>query len=120
LGLRKNLKSYLFYYYKGGEMLNRNKIGLIVGFFFAIVHAIWAFFVAIMPNSLRGFLDWIFVLHSLQPYWVITTFNFLNSLFLVVVTFVFGYLFGYLFAILWNWMHKVSHRATRVRHRRKR
>lgn len=104
-------------------MFNKNKIGLIVGLFFAVVHAIWAFFVAVMPSSLQSFLNWVFVLHSLHPYWIITAFNFLNALFLLVVTFIFGYLFGYLFAGIWNWMHKASHRAERprrVRHRTRR
>jgi len=102
-------------------MLNKNKTGLIIGIFFAIVHAIWAFFVAAIPNQLQSFLDWVFVLHSLQPYWTITAFNFLNALFLVVVTFAFGYLFGFLFAAIWNLIRKTGKRTERVvRSRRKR
>jgi uncharacterized membrane protein len=84
--------------------MNRNKTGLIVGFFLAIIHAIWALMVAIIPNQLQSFLNWIFVLHSLEPYWIITAFNFPNALLLVIVTFIFGYLLGYLFAAIWDSM----------------
>ncbi|MDD5700235.1 MAG: hypothetical protein PHH00_03555 [Candidatus Nanoarchaeia archaeon] len=100
-------------------MLNKNRTGLIIGLFLAIVHAIWAFFIAVIPNQLQSFLDWIFVLHSLQPYWVITVFNFLNALFLIVVTFIFGYLSGYLFAAIWNLIQKTKRRTTRSRKRRR-
>ncbi len=101
--------------------MNRNKTGLIVGFFLAAVHVIWALLVAIIPGKLQNFLDWVFELHSLQPYWVITAFNFLNALFLVVVTFVFGYLYGYLFALIWNWISRTRRRKTvKVRSRRAR
>lgn len=104
-------------------MLGRNKIGLIVGLFFAVIHVIWAFFVAVMPNSLQNFLDWIFQIHFLEPYWIIQNFDFVGAVFLVLMTFAFGYFFGYLFAIIWNLMHKASHkprRTRRVRHRRRR
>jgi hypothetical protein len=89
--------------------MNNNKIGLIVGLLFAIIHAIWSFFIAVVPNQLQNFLDWVMELHSIEPYLTITAFNFFNAVFLVIVTFVFGYLIGYLFAALWNWMHKASH-----------
>ncbi len=91
---------------KEGNMIDKNKTGLALGLFFAIVHAIWALSVALMPNTLQSFLDWIFNLHSLEPVWILISFNLLNSLFLIGVTFVSGYLFGWVFA----WAHELIHK----------
>lgn len=86
-----------------GEKLNNNKIGLIIGIFFALMHAIWALFVAVMPGLLQQFIDWMFILHSLKPIWVITSFDFINAILLIILTFVIGYVFGWVFAAIWNW-----------------
>ena len=86
--------------------LDNNKIGLIFGIFLAIVHAIWAFLVAVIPTSLQSFLDWVFGLHFLEPVWILTGFNFLNAILLVVITFLFGYIFGFILAAVWNWVNK--------------
>jgi len=88
------------------DKLNNNQIGLIAGIFFALMHAVWAFFVAVMPGLLQQFIDWIFVLHSIEPVWVITSFNLLNAILLIVLTFVIGYVLGWVFAAIWNWNKK--------------
>jgi len=88
------------------EKLDKNKIGLVVGLFFAIIHAIWALTVAIMPVTLQSFLDWIFNLHFIVPVWELTAFNLLNALLLVIITFVFGFIFGWVFAWCHNMLHK--------------
>lgn len=87
-------------------ILNKNKIGLVVGIFLAIVHIVWSLAVLIIPIQLQTFLNWIFVLHALQPYWVITAFNFVNAILLAVMTFIMGYIFGWVFAWCHNLMHK--------------
>ncbi len=99
-------------------MLNKNKTGLIVGFFLAIIHAVWAFAIAIIPNQLQNFLDWIFEVHFLEPYWIITAFNIMGAIFLVIITFVFGYIFGFLFALIWNYILKFGKKKTRKKRRR--
>lgn len=86
-------------------MLDKNKVGLSLGIFLAIVHAFWALMVAVMPGTLQSFLDWVFLLHSIVPVWVLTPFSFVNSILLVIVTFVLGYIFGWVFA----WAHKMVH-----------
>jgi len=88
-------------------MLDKNKIGLALGLFLAVVHAVWALMVAIIPGPLQSSLNWIFVLHSLEPIWILTPFNFLNAILLVIVTFILGYIFGWVFA----WVHKVVHKG---------
>ena len=85
-------------------MLDKNKFGLAIGLFLALCHAIWAILVAIMPAQLQAFLDWVFNIHFIKPVWVLTTFNFADAIFLVILTFVFGCIFGWILAALWNWV----------------
>ncbi len=86
--------------------LNKNKTGIAVGLFLAIVHLLWALWIAISASSLQSFLDWIFTIHMLEPVWFITQFSILNTIWLVIMTFVLGYIFGWLFALCHNWAHK--------------
>lgn len=86
--------------------LDKNQVGLIVGIFFAVLHAVWALVIAVIPGTLQSFLNWVFELHFLEPIWTITAFNLVNALFLVVVTFVCGYIFGWVFAAIWNQLAK--------------
>ena len=87
-------------------MLNKNKIGLVAGSFLAVIHAIWVLTIAIMPNVLQNFLDWVFQLHFLKPLYVITPFNLKDAIFLVVLTFVVGFIFGWIFTGLYNLLSK--------------
>ena len=87
-------------------ILDKNKIGLVVGLFLAIIHAVWALFVAIMPSTLQSFLDWIFNIHFLEPVYTLTTFSFGNAIFLVIVTFIAGFILGWIFAWIHNLLHK--------------
>ncbi|MCX6820592.1 MAG: hypothetical protein NT016_01435 [Candidatus Aenigmarchaeota archaeon] len=84
------------------DKLDKHQTGLVVGVFLGGAHALWALMVAVMPGILQQFLDWMFVLHSLRPYWIITTFDLANAVMLVVMTFVIGYAMGWVFACIWN------------------
>ena len=86
--------------------LNKNKTGLALGTFIALMHAVWSLFVAVIPAQLQNFLDWIFVLHHIKPMYVLLPFNIANAILLVVLTFVVGYVFGYGFAAVWNRANK--------------
>jgi ABC-type multidrug transport system fused ATPase/permease subunit len=86
--------------------LSKNRVGLVFGTFLALAHAVWAIAVAIIPAALQSFIDWIFTLHSLKSVYVITSFNLINALMLVVMTFVMGYVFGWVFSAVWNWIRK--------------
>lgn len=83
-------------------VLRPKQLGLALGCFLAIVHLIWALCVALIRQPMQNFLEWIFELHFLQPVYVLTAFNFLDMILLVIVTFIFGYIFGWLMASLWN------------------
>ena len=86
--------------------LNKNRVGLILGTFFALIHALWAISIAIIPVTLQNFLNWIFKVHFLNPIWVITAFNFVDAILLVIITFICGYVFGWIFAAVWNTLKK--------------
>ena len=88
------------------EVINRNKLGLTLGLFFAAVHAIWAILIGIMPRTVQSFINWIFGLHFLQPVFVITFFSLGKAILLVILTFVIGYVFGWIFAGILNWILK--------------
>jgi len=82
--------------------LDKNKTGLVLGLFFAIVHAVWAVLVLVIPGNLQNFIDWAFNLHFLEPVYTITSFNLVNAILLLIVTFVCGYVLGWIFAAVWN------------------
>ena len=88
--------------------IDKNVAGIVLGIFFALIHAVWLLFVAITPMGLQRFITWVLDLHHIaMPFSIITPFNFLNALLLVIVTFVFGYIFGWVFAAVWDWkVHK--------------
>jgi hypothetical protein len=86
--------------------LDKNKTGLIIGAFFAVIHFIWSILVLIIPQTLQKTINWIFTIHALEPVWVITSFNFMNMIWLLIVTFIIGYIFGWIFAIITNYIHK--------------
>jgi len=86
--------------------LDKNKTGLIFGLFLAAIHLIWSLCVLIMPNILQNFLDWVFTIHALEPVWILTSFNFMNMIWLLIVTFIIGYTLGWIFAIVANYIHK--------------
>lgn len=78
--------------------MEKNKIGLALGSFFAGIHLIWTVLVALIPSTLQTYFNWIFALHGIRPIIVITTMTLMNAIALIIVTFVFGYIIGWLFA----------------------
>lgn len=89
------------------NQVNSNKLGLVLGGAFAILHAVWA--VMVLFGLAKPFLDWIMNLHFLSFQYSVDPFNFLNALMLVVVTGVIGYIIGYVCGWLWNVAHRVAH-----------
>jgi len=87
-------------------MCNKHKLGLIVGSFAALIHAVWAILVALVPDMLQKFLNWIFELHFLSPIYTITSFNAVNAVILVFITFIGGYVVGWVFGWIWGMFGK--------------
>lgn len=85
------------------DQLNKSKVGLTLGVFFAAWHALWAILVGIGWG--QTLIDLILPLHFLDSlYYKITAFNFSTAVILIVLAFVSTYILGWLFAALWNWM----------------
>lgn len=84
--------------------LPSHKTGLALGGIFAALHLFWSVLVAL--GVAQFVIDWIFLLHFIQPPFTIRPFDLLLAAALVVVTFIVGYVVGYAFALLWNKLHK--------------
>lgn len=85
-------------------MLDKNKVGLSLGTSMGLLHAVWALMVAL--GLAQVFMDWIYSLHFLNNPFLISGFNLVTAVMLVIVTFIFGYIFGWVFAKVWNWAIK--------------
>jgi len=85
-------------------MLDRNKVGLILGSFMALIHFVWALLV--VSGLAQVFMDFIYSIHFLSNPFTVTEFKLTTTLILIVVTFLFGYLFGWVFAELWDVIQK--------------
>ncbi|HNW71897.1 MAG TPA: hypothetical protein PKZ36_03330 [Candidatus Paceibacterota bacterium] len=88
--------------------MSKNKTGLVVGSFFALIHLVWSIAVAIAPVVVENFMNWILQIHHISvPFFVIATpFVLANAIVLIVVTFVLGYILGYILKGLVNIIKK--------------
>ena len=91
-------------------MISKNKLGVVVGSAFGLWHLVWALLVA--TGTAQWLLDWVFRLHFIQPVYLITTFQPLLAVALIVVTSVIGFASGWVAAGIWNWLHTESRPAT--------
>lgn len=84
--------------------LCKNRVGLTLGIFAALLHAIWASTVWLGVG--RNVIDWIMPLHFLNVFYSISVFNLTTALTLVICAFVGGYIMGWIFAAIWNLFKK--------------
>ena len=80
--------------------LNKNKVGLTVGVFVAIFHALWAVLVAL--GFAQTLINWVLPLHFVDMLVSVIAFTWVNALLITVMSFVGGYIMGWIFAALWN------------------
>ena len=81
--------------------MTKNKIGLIVGFFSALIHLIWSLGVALMPLSVESLVNWFYALHHIDfPFAIIIPFVPANAVVLVIITFIFGYVLGWVLGVI--------------------
>jgi hypothetical protein len=83
-------------------LISKNRAGMIVGVFSGVCHLGWALLVAF--NFAQRLTDWIFKVHFIEPPYVLTPFDPLVALTLIVFTAVAGYVTGWVFAAIWNWV----------------
>lgn len=86
------------------EKLNRHHVGLAVGIFLALLHAVWALAVAVGVG--QNVLNWIFPLHFLNQIYSVASFSLTTALILIVMVLVCGYVMGWVFAAIWNYVVK--------------
>jgi len=86
------------------EKINKNKLGLVIGFFLAIVHLIWVIMVA--AGIAKPFMDWILSLHLVALSYSMLSFSFVSALLLLIIVFVAGYIWGWIFGAIWNCVAK--------------
>ncbi len=88
------------------EKLSKAKTGLVLGLFFAVVHAVWAILVAL--GVAQGLIDWATNMHMLDNPYIVLDFSLGTAVGLVVMTFVIGCVLGWVFSALWNSLRKSS------------
>lgn len=84
--------------------LRPHSVGLILGVFMALLHALWSALVYL--GVAKSFLDWISDLYLVTNPFKILSFNLVTTLILIGVTFISGYLMGFVFAVIANYLHK--------------
>lgn len=82
------------------KSLNNNSVGLTLGSFLGFIHVIWI--VLVWTGVAQFFLDFVFSLHSIRVSFIVTDFDAITSVTLVMITFVVGYIFGWIFSAFWN------------------
>ena len=84
--------------------LNPVKTGLALGKLSAVIHAVWAAFIALgWAEGIVGFMQWA---HMVSAPVGIEPFDLTAAVTLVVVTGLVGYLVGFGFAKFWNLLHR--------------
>ncbi len=84
--------------------LNRNKVGLIVGSFAALVHVIWSTLVAL--QWAQPFQDFIFGIHFIVNPNLVLPFDLVTAIELIVLASIVGYVVGFVLATIWNHFHR--------------
>jgi hypothetical protein len=85
-------------------MLNIQKTGMAVGAYAGLVHFVWSLLVWF--GWAQGLVDWMMGLHFIEPIFVVTDFDFLTMIYLVIVAAIMGYIFGTVFAWVLNMANK--------------
>ena len=87
--------------------MSKNKAGLVFGLFIGLFHLVWSVFVALIPDQVQAFINWVLKIHHVSlPYTIVTPFVLMNAVILVIYTFVVGYILGWVFAWISNMVHK--------------
>ena len=80
--------------------IDKNKTGLTFGFLFSSLHLIWSILVAF--GIAQTLLNFILSVHMINMPIMVTPFDLIKALTLIVVIFIVGYVFGWLMAFFWN------------------
>ena len=81
--------------------VNNKQLGLTVGIFAALVHALWG--IAVGMGKAQGMMTWGLSMHFLDNPHTVQPFSLAGTVVLVVLAAIGGYLVGYVLAAIWNW-----------------
>lgn len=82
--------------------LRGRSVGLAVGGTAAIVHALWAITVGVMPDVAQKLLNFNMALHFMNSPMTVQPFSWGGAIALILFAFCVGYLVGRLFAAVYN------------------
>jgi len=82
------------------KKLSEYQTGLVLGAFFGLAHAVWAFVVYL--GFAQTWLDFVLDLHFLENPFIVSAFDMQKAVMLVAVTAIVGYVAGFVFANVWN------------------
>lgn len=86
------------------QKINNGHSALMGGVVLAGLHLVWA--ILVMTGLGQIYLDFMLWAHMIHMQITIGPFELLNTVVLLIVTFVFGYILGWLFAYCWNRISK--------------
>lgn len=84
--------------------MNKQKTGLAVGSFAAVMHIVWS--VLVMLGLAQPLYNWILALHAVEVPVTIGEMSIVGAIVLIVVAFVVGNIVGWIFASVWNWVNR--------------
>lgn len=90
---------------KGGEIMSKSSLGLIVGIFSATLHLVWTLLVIL--NLAKPIMDFVYGLHFLNNPFLITGFTFSKAIGLLLLTFFGGYVLGYFLGWVWEKVEEI-------------
>ena len=82
--------------------LKGHKIGLAFGTTAALLHAVWAVCIGVMPEVMQKFITFHFAMHFVNAPFMLQQFSWGGALALVVYAFVVGYILGRIFSAVYN------------------
>ncbi len=86
--------------------ISTKQLALTLGVLAGAIHFIWIIIIGLFATTVQSTLNWIFLLHLLEPVYIITEFSWINLIILTLLGFVSGYISGYIIAGVYNWAGK--------------
>ena len=84
--------------------IDGNKLGLVIGGLFGLVHVVWVGLV--MGGWAKPLADYILRLHFVSPSYTLTAFNVTDAVLLIGIASAVGYGVGQVAACLWGGVHR--------------
>ncbi len=84
--------------------MNKQKTGLAVGSFAAVMHVGWS--ILVMLGLAQPFYNWALSIHAISVPVMIGPMSIGGAVLLIITAFIMGNVVGWIFATVWNWINK--------------